>query len=133
MDRDGEYTVWFSTGNGNGTGLIRLQNGWVSGGDAYITYSGTYKFEDEKFQAIIRTTRHSAGPPTWFGLDQVTIRISGQFAGKTAEGTGTVDQIPDAKVSILLMRVQDETPRSEIDYTKLQLHPERLPKLKRDR
>jgi hypothetical protein len=126
--RDGDYVVWFRTPGGNGTGRIRLAEGRISGGDAYITYEGWYRLDHDKYQAVINTRRHTEGPPTWFGADDVVIRVSGNFIGRTGVGTGTVDQCPGLSIGVTLMRVEDEAPHPEIDYSKVPLHPERLPR-----
>jgi hypothetical protein len=124
--REGDYSVWFRSPSGTGTARIRVRNGRITGGDAFIEYSGEYRFDGKYFEAVIRTERHTDGPPTWFGIDQVTIRVSGKSIGRVVAGAGTVDQCPGLPLDVTLMRIEDEENR-HIDYSKVDLHPERLP------
>ena len=43
MVKDGNYVVWFRTPRGQGTGHVHLSEGKISGGDAFITYCGSYE------------------------------------------------------------------------------------------
>ena len=54
---------------GEGTAIIHLADGRISGGDSFFTYSGSYEIEDDRFTAELTTIRHAAGPPSLFGLD----------------------------------------------------------------
>ena len=129
--REGDYSVWFRTPSGTGTALVRVANGKISGGDAYIAYDGWYRLDGENFEGLINTKRHTEGPPTWFGFDQVVIRLSGKSTGRIAAGTGIVDQYPGLALDITLMWIEDELPKRHIDYSKIELRPERLPSLSR--
>jgi hypothetical protein len=124
--REGDYSVWFRTPSGPGTARIRAKDGRIVGGDAFIEYTGEYRFEDKHFEAVIKTERHTGGPPTWFGIDEVTIRVSGKSTGRIAAGSATVDQCPGLPLEVTLMLIEDEETR-HIDYSKVDLHPERLP------
>ena len=124
--REGDYSVWFQIPSGTGTARVRATEGKISGGDAYIAYDGWYRLDGKKFEAVINTKRHTDGPPTWFGIDEVTIRVSGKSTGRIAAGAGTVDQCPGLPLSVTLMWIEDEETR-HVDYSKIELHPERLP------
>jgi hypothetical protein len=124
--REGDYSVWFRTPSGTGTALVRVKDGRISGGDAFIAYAGRYRLDGKNFEAVINTKRRTEGPPTWFGIDEVTIRVSGKSTGRIAAGAGTVDQCPGLSLDVTLMRIEDEETR-HIDYSKVELHPERLP------
>jgi hypothetical protein len=125
--REGDYSVWFRTPSGTGTALVRVKHGRISGGDAFIEHHGQYRIDGKNFEAVINTKRHAEGPPTWFGIDEVVIRISGTSSGRIAAGAGTVDQCPGLPLDITLMWIEDEPPKRHIDYSKVELHPERLP------
>jgi hypothetical protein len=125
--QEGDYSVWFRTPSGTGTALVRVKNGRIAGGDAFIEYEGHYRLNGKKFEAVIKTKRHTEGPPTWFGIDEVTIRVSGKSTGRIAAGAGTVDQCPGLQLGVTLMRIDKEDPKPPIDYSKVDLHPERLP------
>jgi hypothetical protein len=124
--REGDYSVWFRAASGTGTAFVRIADGQISGGDAYIEYDGCYRLDGNNFEAVINTKRHTEGAPTWFGIDEVTIRVSGNSTGRIVAGSGTVDQCPGMPLDVTLMRIEDEETR-HIDYSKVELHPERLP------
>jgi hypothetical protein len=124
--REGDYSVWFRTPSGTGTALVRIKDGRIVGGDAFIDYRGEYRFDGKNFEAVINTERHTDGPPTWFGIDEVTIRVSGKSTGRIAAGTGAVDQCPGLPLDVTLMWIEEEENRY-IDYSKVDLRPERLP------
>ena len=124
--REGDYSVWFRTPSGTGTALVRVKDGRIAGGDAFIEYEGRYSLDGKNFEAVIKTKRHTEGPPTWFGIDEVTIRVSGKSTGRIAAGAGTVDQCPGLPLGLTLMWIDEEEDR-HIDYSKVDLHPERLP------
>jgi hypothetical protein len=125
--REGDYSVWFRTPSGTGTALVRVKDGQISGGDAYIAYEGRYQLHGQNFEAVINTKRHTEGPPTWFGIDEVVIRVTGKSTGRIATGAATVDQCPGLALDVTLMWIEDEHPKGHIDYSKIKLHPERLP------
>ena|SRR5215203_4334283 len=125
--REGDYSVWFRAASGAGTALVRLADGKISGGDAYIAYDGWYRLDGKTFEAVINTKRHTKGLPTWFGIDEVVIRLSGKSIGRIAAGTGTVDQCPGLALDVTLMFIEDEELKPHIDYSNVELHPERLP------
>jgi hypothetical protein len=125
--REGDYSVWFRAASGTGTGLVRVADGQISGGDAYIAYDGWYRLDGKNFEAVINTKRHTEGLPTWFGIDEVVIRVSGKSIGRIAAGTGTVDQCPGLALDVTLMFIEDEELKPHIDYSKVELRPERLP------
>jgi hypothetical protein len=125
--REGDYSVWFRTPSGTGTALVRVKDGRISGGDAFIEYEGRYRLDGNNFEAVINTKRHTEGLPTWFGIDEVVIRVSGKSTGRIASGAATVDQCPGLPLDVTLMWIEDEHPIRHIDYSKVELHPERLP------
>jgi hypothetical protein len=124
--REGDYSVWFRSPSGTGTARIRVRNGRITGGDAFIDYKGEYCFEGKRFEAIIRTERHTEGQPTWCGTDEVTIRVSGKSMGRVVAGIGIADQCPELPIEVTLMFIEQEETR-QVDYSKVDLHPERLP------
>jgi hypothetical protein len=46
---------------GEGTGVIELNDGKVTGGDTVLAYTGSYVVDRDKFTAFIATERHTAG------------------------------------------------------------------------
>jgi hypothetical protein len=79
MLKDGKYAAWFRTSRGEGTGIVLLANGKISGGDSMFAYSGSYQVDDDRITATLTTRRHAAGPPTVFGIDEVDVKLTGRF------------------------------------------------------
>jgi hypothetical protein len=132
MVKDGDYVVWFKSDRGDGTGQIRLENGKLLGCDSFFDYEGTCDtdadtFNADTFNAVIKTKRHTDGPETVFGSDEVVIRLSGKFQEFTGSGVGTVDDMPDATIGTTLIPVGKEAPRSQTHVNRA-FRPDLLPK-----
>jgi hypothetical protein len=110
MIRDGRYTAWFRTSRGEGTGIVQLTNGRISGGDSFFTYGGSYEIDQDRFTAALTTKRHAAGPPTVFGLDEVEIKLAGKIRGTMASCAGTSEQAPGMVFEATLFFGQDTSP-----------------------
>jgi hypothetical protein len=82
-------------------------DGNVSGGDNISSYSGTYVQDGDKFTATIAVRRHTQGPPSVFGIDNVEIALSGKSTPRTASCFGTVTQAPDTTFQATLIRIVD--------------------------
>ena len=113
MLRDGRYAAWFRTSHGEGTGIVHLANGKISGGDSIFTYSGSYEVDDDRFTAALATRRHAAGPPTVFGIDEVEVRLAGRVNGMTASCSGTAEQAPGVAFEATLFLSQDLSPEPD--------------------
>jgi len=64
MLRNGSYSAWYRTRLREGTGVIVLNDGKITGGDASLTYTGTYFQNGDQFSAVVTTRRHTPGPPS---------------------------------------------------------------------
>lgn len=106
MLQNGEYAAWFKTPRGQGTGILLLVNGKITGGDSVLTYSGSYQVDEDRFTAVVSTRRHSAGQPTLFGIDEVQIEVAGKSTGTTASCAGAAKQAPELPFQATLIRVQ---------------------------
>jgi hypothetical protein len=106
MLQDGQYAAWFKTPRGEGTGILHLANGKISGGDSVLTYSGSYQVDEDRFTAVVSTRRHAAGQPALFGIDEVQIEVSGKSTGTTASCVGAAKQAPEMSFQATLIRVQ---------------------------
>jgi T3SS negative regulator,GrlR len=107
MHRDGRYAAWFRTPRGEGTGIVQLANGRISGGDSFFTYSGSYEVDDDRFTAALKTTRYAEGPPTLFGIDEVEVELAGTFKGRMATCSGTARQAPGVTFAATLIASED--------------------------
>ena len=107
MLQNAEYSVWFRTPEGEGYGNISLMDGDVSGGDTISCYTGTYVQDGDKFAATIAVKRHTQGPPSVFGIDNVDLTLSGKSTLTTASCFGTANQAPGTILQATLIRIAD--------------------------
>jgi hypothetical protein len=83
-------------------------DGDVSGADNISYYTGTYVQEGNKFAATIAVKRHTQGPPSVFGVDNVDITLSGKSTPTTASCFGTAKQAPGMTLQATLIRIVDQ-------------------------
>ena len=107
MLQNAKYSVWFKTPQGEGYGIISLMDGNLSGSDSISSYDGTYVQDDDKFRATIAVKRHTQGPPSVFGIDNIDITVSGKSTPTTASCFGTANQAPDTILQATLIRIAD--------------------------
>src|SRR4051794_1467491 len=112
MLRDGQYAAWFRTSRGEGTGIVHLADGKISGGDCFITYGGAYQVDDDRFTAMLTTKRHAAGPATVFGLDEVEVKLVGKVNCTRACCAGSAEQAPGMIFEATLFLGQDPAPEA---------------------
>jgi len=82
-------------------------DGDVSGGDNISHYTGTYVQDGDKFTATIAVRRHTQGPPSVFGVDNVDITLSGKSTPTTASCIGAAIQEPGTSLQATLIRIVD--------------------------
>ncbi|MCA1458346.1 hypothetical protein I6F35_35085 [Bradyrhizobium sp. BRP22] len=133
MIKDGEYAVWFRTPHGEGTGIVYLANGKISGRDCMFTYSGTYEVDEERFTATLTTKRYAEGPTTVFGVDEVEARLTGVFKGETAVCSGTAPQAPGVHFEANLFPSAEPSPERSARRATTQPGVTRLPQGQTDR
>jgi hypothetical protein len=104
---DGFYGVKFKTPIGEGAGVVMLANGQLRGGDTALVYSGTFKQDGDSFSGSVATSRHAQGLPSVFGIDVVSISLSGKSSGNSATLTGTATQVPGLTLQAVLTRISD--------------------------
>ena len=107
MLRNGSYSAWFRTPQGEGTGIVVLNDGKMIGGDTVIAYTGSYVEEGDKFTASITTERHTQGQPSVFGVDEIDLTLTGKSTPTTASCTGTAKQAPGLTFEATLIRMAD--------------------------
>jgi hypothetical protein len=95
---------------GEGTGIIELNDGKVTGGDTGMAYTGSYVADGDKFTAFIVTKRHTPGQPSIFGIgiDDVNLTVTGKSTATTASCTGTVKQAPGLTFEATLIRIENQ-------------------------
>ncbi len=86
---NGLYVARFTTPLGSGAGVLVLNDGRLRGGDSAIVYTGTYSQDANKFTAEVSTKRHTAGLNSVFGVDAITISLTGTSSDTTASCTGS--------------------------------------------
>jgi hypothetical protein len=129
MHRDGEYSVWFRTSRGEGTGIIHLANGRISGDDSMFTYDGSYELDEDRFTATLTTKRYAQGPTTVFGVDEVKVTLTGRFKGATARCSGTAEQAPGLHFEAMLFPSQQQASGPEVKRAPARAAIARLPTL----
>jgi hypothetical protein len=107
MLRDGRYSAWFRTSLREGTGVVVLNNGQVTGGDTVLAYSGTCSQNGDIFTASITTRRHAPGQPSVFGIDDVDLTVTGKSTPTMASCTGTAKQVPGLIFEATFIRMTD--------------------------
>ncbi len=111
MCRDGKYTAWFRTPRGEGTGIVHLVDGKISGGDCFFSYGGSYEVDNDRFTATLTTRRCADGPTTLFGVDEVEVKLTGAVNGTIACCSGTSEQAPGVHFEATLFLGEDQPPR----------------------
>jgi hypothetical protein len=107
MLKNGQYSAWFRTPLGEGTGIIMLRDGRVSGGDTVLEYAGSYRQTGDKFTAAISTKRHTPGQLSVFGIDNVDLAVTGKSAGTVASCRGRSLQEPGMDFEATLVRIAE--------------------------
>ena len=128
MLRDGKYAAWFRTPRGEGTGLVELIEGRISGCDSFFTYGGSYQVEQQRFSAVLTVKRHAEGAPGVFGLDEVEVNLSGVCNGAMATCAGTAIEVPAIKFECTLIYSQDDAPATDAKCAVVKLNADKLPK-----
>ena len=108
MIEDGEYAAWYKTPRGEGTGILVLANGELTGSDSVLAYSGSYEVEGDHFSAVVFTRRHSPGQSSLFGIDDIELEVEGKLNGKTVACSGRAKHAPEVPFHATLIRVQDQ-------------------------
>lgn len=95
---------------GEGTGVIELNDGKVTGGDTVLAYNGSYVLDGDEFTAFIATQRHTPGQPSVFGIgmDVIELTLIGKSTPTTASCTGTAKQAPGLTFEATLIRIADQ-------------------------
>ncbi|MGE5156508.1 MAG: hypothetical protein ACM3OF_00035 [Gemmatimonas sp.] len=110
MLRDGEYAAWFRTPHGEGTGIVHLAGGKISGRDSFFSYSGSYQVAGGQFSATLTIRRYADGPTTLFGVDEVDLAVTGAISGTIACCSGVSEQAPGVHFEATLILNQQPSP-----------------------
>jgi hypothetical protein len=133
MLRDGKYAAWFRTPRGQGTGLVDLTEGRISGSDGFFTYGGSYQVDQQCFTAVLTVKRHADGPPSVFGPDEVEVNLTGVCSGAVATCSGTAREVPDIKFEATLIFSQEDAPAADAKCAVVKLNADKMPKELRSR
>jgi hypothetical protein len=108
------YSAWFriqhkGTGimQGEGTGIVKLKDGKVTGGDPVFAYSGSYFQNGDRFSASLTTRRHTQGQRSVFDIDDVDLTVTGKSTPTTASCTGAAKQAPGLAFEAVFVRMSD--------------------------
>jgi hypothetical protein len=128
MLRDGKYAVWFRTPRGQGTGVVYLAEGRISGSDCFFVYGGSYLVDAQQFSAVLTVKRYADGPPNVFGPDEVEVDLAGACSGMVATCSGTAREAPDVKFEATLIYSQDDAPAADARHAVVKLNADKLSK-----
>ncbi|MDA9435730.1 hypothetical protein [Bradyrhizobium sp. CCBAU 51627] len=128
MLRDGKYVAWFRTARAQGTGLVELVDGRISGSDSFFTYGGSYQVDQQRFTAVLTVKRHTEGSPSVFGPDEVEVDLSGTSSGAMAICSGMARQAPEIGFEATLIYSQDEVVPAGPKRGIVRLNADKLPK-----
>jgi hypothetical protein len=107
MLENGKYSAWFRTPLGEGTGIVVLNDGEITGGDTVLAYTGSYSQDGDVFTVDLATKRHSAGQLSVFGIDNVDLTLQGKSAGRVGSCRGTTRQAPSMTFEATIIRMTD--------------------------
>ncbi|QOZ49008.1 hypothetical protein XH89_30610 [Bradyrhizobium sp. CCBAU 53340] len=128
MLRDGKYAAWFRTSRGQGTGLVELVDGRISGSDSFFTYGGSYQVDQQRFTAVLTVRRHTEGNPSVFGPDEVDVDLAGTCRGAMATCSGTAREVPEIEFEATLIYSQEEAVPVDTKCAIVKLNADKLPK-----
>jgi hypothetical protein len=129
MLANGKYSAWFRTPNGDGTAIVTLSDGTITGGDSFFEYSGSYEQNGDRLTATVRTRRLCDGPPAVFGIDEVVLKLEGRCQGAIAVCAGTAEQAPGVGVEVTLIPCREDPSReAELIYRPTPFDATKLPK-----
>jgi hypothetical protein len=118
MLQNGSYSAWFRTSLREGTGIVELNDGKVTGGDTVFAYSGSYFQNGDKFSASVTTRRHTQGQPSVFDIDNVDLAVTGKSTPTTASCTGTSKQAPGLVFEAIFVRIADESSNAALQASR---------------
>ena len=129
MLANGKYSAWFRTPNGDGTAIVTLSDGTITGGDSFFDYSGSYEQNGDRLTATVRTRRVCDGPPAVFGIDEVVLKLEGRCRGEMAVCAGTAEQAPGVGIEVTLIPSRED-PSEEVEpiYRPMPFDATKLPK-----
>ena len=107
MLENGNYSAWFRTSLGEGTGVVMLKDGEITGGDTVLAYTGSYSQDGNVFTVDIATKRHTPGQLSVFGIDNVDLTLVGKSTPTVASCRGTSRQAPGMAFEATLIRIAD--------------------------
>src|SRR4051812_24657441 len=128
MLRDGKYAAWFRTPRGQGTGVVDLIGGRISGSDSFFTYGGSYQADQLSFTAVLTVKRHTEGNPSVFGPDEVEVNLSGVCSGAVATCSGAAKEAPNVQFEATLIYSQEDSPVTDARCAVVKLKTDKLPK-----
>ena len=107
--REGLYKADFHTVHGTGCGIIYVTDGKMRGGNSAFAFIGTYSGQGDTIKVKISTQRYNDDPSfkALFGVDRITLTLTGREDGDTAEFEGNALQVPGVAFRAVLSRISD--------------------------
>ena len=131
MLANGNYSAWFRPPNGDGTAIVTLSDGTITGGDSFFDYSGSYEQNGngDRLTATVRTRRVCDGPPSVFGIDEIVLKLEGRLQGEMVVCAGTAEQAPGVGIEVTLIPSREDPSReAEVTYRPTPFDATKLPK-----
>jgi hypothetical protein len=128
MLANGKCSAWFRTPNGDGTAIVTLSDGTITGGDSFFEYFGSYEQNGDRLTATVRTRQVCDGPFSVFGIDEVVLKLEERCRGEMAVCAGTAEQAPGVDIEVTLMPSQDPSGEVEPIYRPMPFDATKLPK-----
>ncbi|QUS40632.1 hypothetical protein RPMA_18675 [Tardiphaga alba] len=106
---EGLYEVFFHTVHGKGSGVIYAIAGKLRGGNSAFTFSGNYQNKPDAISVRVSSRRFNPDPeiPSLFGLEGVTLSLTGHASGDTVNFEGAALQKPGVLFTAQLTRISD--------------------------
>jgi len=128
MLKDGKYLAWYRTKHSQGTGVVHLANGTISGGDSFFSYRGSYQLDQPIAVLTIKRFAAGGGLGAFGGLDEIEVALIGERKGAVFVCSGRAKQAPDVAFEVTLIPSQEEAPASEAKPTVVKPGVNKLPK-----
>ena len=106
---DGLYEIFFHTVHGTGSGVIYASGGKLRGGNSAFAFTGSYQNKASGISAMVVSRRYNPdhAVTSVFGLEGVTLTLSGRNNGGLLNFEGNALQMPGISFKAELTRISD--------------------------
>lgn len=108
MLANGSYSVLFRTKQGEGTGIVTLSDGRITGRDDKANYSGSYSQLGDCFTALIRTQRHRRRSSLLLSIEEFEIILKDRSQSRIASASGTMMRASISSIHVTLIPINGD-------------------------